>query len=187
MVFAQHRRVWWSLKKHRCEFGDRGSTGRQRATASWSKTRRGPVLRPSLGSEGQSTPRLVNGRTVGSPADLSGEPTAGRVGLPYPARPAPLTFAKWFPCTAVIRKGRILASSQLELRTQVCHAAVALDPVAVTAEKLEVVWSIGPAFQPCDDVVYLQVPSLEVVFTSSTVPALPRRTASSGSPDCCSA
>ena len=87
--------------------------------------------------------------------DLSGEPTAGRVGLPYPARPAPLTFAKWFPCTAVIRKGRILASSQLELRTQVCHAAVALDPVAVTAQQLQVFGVIRSTLAPRDDVVYL--------------------------------
>lgn len=52
--------------------------------------------------------------------------------------------------------------SQLQLHAQILHAPVALDPVAGTAQQLQVFDMIRPALAPADDVIDFQVTRLEV-------------------------
>lgn len=57
---------------------------------------------------------------------------------------------------------RCLRHNLREPRHQVLLWPVALEPVAVTAQELEVVDVVGAAPRPWDDVVHLKVPELEV-------------------------
>ena len=61
---------------------------------------------------------------------------------------------------------------QLELDPQVLHAAVALDPVARSAQQLQVVDMVGAAAGPRDDVVHFQVASLEVLTATGAITRL---------------
>ncbi len=62
--------------------------------------------------------------------------------------------------------------AESQLAPQVLHSPLALLAVTRPAQKLQIVQVVSPALHPCDDVIYLQVASFEVLTATGAVAAL---------------